>query len=136
MTMRVSTILIKVRAMAMPYRHLALFLSILAWVLGPISGPSLAAAEQDQGIGLTAQEQAWLDAHPVIRVSNEMDWAPYDFVEDGEAKGFSIDYLRLIARKTGLNLEFVHGLTWAQILEHGKAQKLDILHTMANTAER
>ena len=57
---------------------------------------------------LTPQEQDWVKDHPVVRVGNENDWAPFDFAEDGEAKGYSIDVLRLLSQKTGLKLTFVN----------------------------
>ena len=38
-------------------------------------------------INLTPEEQAWLDAHPVIKVSNEMDWPPFDFAIGSEPQG-------------------------------------------------
>jgi hypothetical protein len=39
---------------------------------------------------LTAEERAWIKAHPELRVGNEMDWPPFDYAENGEPKGYSL----------------------------------------------
>ncbi len=39
---------------------------------------------------LTEEEKAWIAEHPVITSTNEMEWAPLDFVRDNEPLGLSI----------------------------------------------
>ncbi len=85
---------------------------------------------------LNEAEQSFLANHPVIRVQNEDDYPPYDFSEYGTPLGFSIDYLKLIAKKTGLSLTFVNGYTWQEILENIQNKELDIIHTSLQTKER
>jgi len=36
-------------------------------------------------ISLTSEEQAFVEAHPVIRVHNEQSWAPFNFYDRGSA---------------------------------------------------
>jgi len=91
---------------------------------------------EDSKVELTDEEQAFIKSHPIIRVQNEDDYPPYDFSENGKPKGYSIDYLKLIAQKTGLTFKFINGYSWAQILENAKARKLDVIHTCYNTKER
>ena len=95
--------------------------------------PLPAAAEQ---ITLTAAEKAFLADHPVIRVGNEMDWPPFDFVENGKATGYSIDLLNLIAEKTGLQFQYINGYTWDELLEMGFRQEIDVFPAMWKTARR
>jgi hypothetical protein len=57
---------------------LVLFLIALAFA------PNGANASDQKPVGLNPQEQAWLDAHPVIRVHNEKDWPPYNFNDLGK----------------------------------------------------
>jgi ABC-type amino acid transport substrate-binding protein len=45
---------------------------------------------------LTDEERDWISEHQVLRVANELDWPPFDFAEDGEPKGYSIDLINLI----------------------------------------
>ncbi len=86
-------------------------------------------------ISLTWEEQNWLKAHPVIRVANEPDYVPFDFIENGNPTGFSIDYLRVLAGKAGIHFEFVQD-TWGNLIEMGKKKELDMLHTIFKTPER
>ena len=58
---------------------------------------------EQSSVLLNAEELAWLNNHPVIRVHNETNWPPFNFAENGTAKGYSIDFMNLLARKTGLN---------------------------------
>lgn len=53
-------------------------------------------------ISLTPKEEAFIEAHPIIRVHNEQNWAPFNFYEHGEAVGFSIDYMNMLAKRIGL----------------------------------
>lgn len=43
-------------------------------------------------VNLTEEEQDWVKTHPLLTATNEMDWAPIDFVRDGREAGFSVDY--------------------------------------------
>jgi polar amino acid transport system substrate-binding protein len=76
---------------------------------------------------LTAEERAWIKANPELRVANEMDWPPFDFAENGEPKGYSIDLINLIGEKAGLKFEFINGYTWSELLEKFKAGEIDIM---------
>ena len=87
-------------------------------------------------LGLTSEEHAWIAAKPKVRVGNETDWPPFDFAEDGEAKGYGIDILRLVGSKTGLSFEFVNGYTWSELLAMFKEGKLDLLPVMGRNEER
>ena len=85
---------------------------------------------------LTPEEKEFIHSHPVIRVSNEMDWPPFDFALSGSPRGYSIDLLDLIARKTGLNFEYVNGLSWNELLGLFKEGDLHLMHSLVKTAER
>ena len=51
-----------------------------------------------------------------IRIACPVDSPPYFFREDGEIKGFAIDFWRLWSEKTGISLEFIPG-TWADTID-------------------
>ena len=54
------------------------------------------------GISLTADEQAWLAKHPVIRVGVMPNWPPMNFVDlHGTPKGIGVDYLKEMNRLLG-----------------------------------
>jgi len=94
------------------------------------------ASSNSSAINLTETEKQWIKDHPVIRVANEMDWPPYDFNENGEPKGLSIDHIQLLAKSLGLTIEFINGYTWAELLEQFKQRKIDVLPVFYRNSER
>ena len=91
----------------------------------------------DTGLQLTKEEQAWIKANPKIKVANEVDWPPFDYVENGQPAGYAIDVMRLIAHKTGLQLKFINGYSWDELLQQFKAGEIDLLPALfTNEARR
>ncbi|MBF0289348.1 MAG: transporter substrate-binding domain-containing protein [SAR324 cluster bacterium] len=84
----------------------------------------------------TLEEQAWIKTHPVVRVANEDDWPPFDFSVNGKAQGISIDYIKLIGEKTGLQFEFINGFSWNALQEKARNKELEILTSIVKTPER
>ncbi|RLD35777.1 MAG: hypothetical protein DRI83_06340, partial [Bacteroidetes bacterium] len=91
---------------------------------------------QNTDIILTSEESEWIAANTNIKVANELDWPPFDFAVDGEPRGYSIDLIKLIAEKTGLQLEFVNGYSWAELLDLFKEGEIDILPAFYLNDER
>ena len=76
----------------------------------------------------TQEELDYIKKHPVIKVSSETDWPPYDFVEDGKPIGYDIDYLALLSEKIGIKFQYVGGYSWAKLAELFIEGKIDLLH--------
>ena len=87
-------------------------------------------------IEFTSEEQQWIASHPILKATNKMEMAPIDFVRSGSPMGFSIDYLDLLARKTGLQIEYVNGLTWNELLDQLENKEIDITHSLIETTGR
>jgi len=68
-----------------------------------------------------------------LRVSNEMDWPPIDYAVSGQPKGYAIDLINVLAQMTGLQVEFVNGYSWPQLVELFKKGELDILQPVVPT---
>jgi len=97
---------------------------------------TLAPPEDVSRVILTDEERAWLKDHPMIRVGNEIGWPPFSFVWDNKARGFSVDYLDLIAQRVGLQVEYVFGYTWNELLDMARTRKIDLLHSIIKTEDR
>ena len=89
-----------------------------------------------KSVKLSAGEEAWLKAHPVIRVHNEMEWAPFNFFENSRPKGFSIDYMNLLASKLGIVVQYKSGPTWNEFIDLVKNKDLDVMLNIAKSPER
>jgi PAS domain S-box-containing protein len=85
---------------------------------------------------LTAEEQAWVKQHPVIRVHNEKDWPPFNYFEFGRPRGLSIDYMDLMAEKLGIEIEYVTGPSWNEFLGLIKRKELDVMLNIVKTEDR
>ena len=84
--------------------------------------------KSQQVLKLTPEEQAWLVEHPVIRVMGETDYPPWDFIDDGKPAGYGIDYVKLLANRLGLKLEFVVA-PYGELIEKTVNRELDLMHT-------
>jgi len=102
-------------------------LIVFSFLIGIFSPSFLYGKSLTADIILSDEERDWISEHTVLRVANELDWPPFDFAEDGEPKGYSIDLINLIGEKTGLKLEFINGYTWSELLEKFKAGEIDIM---------
>ena len=87
-------------------------------------------------VTLTPQESEYLKTHPVIKVHNEKSWAPFNFNENDTPKGLSIDFMNLVAQKTGLKVEYVAGPNWNDFLEMMKNGTLDVMLNIVKNDER
>jgi ABC-type amino acid transport substrate-binding protein len=90
----------------------------------------------NNNIPLSDTEKAWLKKHPVLRVSNEMDYPPFDFAIELEPRGYSIDLLNILAKRIGLKVEYFNGYTWKELVTKFKEGKLDLLHSLNSTPKR
>lgn len=88
------------------------------------------------GIELSEQEKLWLQQHGVLKVSNQENWPPIDFVQNNIPMGLSIDYLNLLASKIGIKFEYVNGLPWNVLMERARDGQIDILHSLYQTDQR
>lgn len=83
--------------------------------------------EKDSLLHLSKEELKYLDTKDSLIISNESDWPPYDFAEDGNAKGYSVDLMRLLASKLGKKAKFVTA-PWNTLVENFCNGEIDILH--------
>jgi PAS domain S-box-containing protein len=89
------------------------------------------------GIVLTAEEQAWLDARPAIRVGNNPAFEPIDFDDDrGRPAGVAADIMALVQKKLDLRLEYVPGQTWDEAFEALRTGQVDLLLQAGRSRER
>lgn len=86
-------------------------------------------------IELSKEEALYVLNNPTIRVSNEIDWYPYDFNEEGIPQGYVVDLIRLLAQKIGIYIEFKTA-SWPKLHEAFMKNRLDVLYPVRKTKER
>ena len=88
-------------------------------------------------VTLTAEEQAWLAEHPVLRVGIDAHWAPMEFVDKTDKpQGISVAYLQRLEKLLGVRIEFAPALTWAEAKQRFDDGRLDLLPAVAITPDR
>ncbi len=92
--------------------------------------------ESELAVSLTEEEQTWIAENSPIIVAAELDWAPFDYVdESGRHQGIARDYLKLVKEKTGLDF-IVEINSWHKIIERFQEGKIDLLPAVYLTPER
>ncbi|KZZ43848.1 hypothetical protein A3758_04500 [Oleiphilus sp. HI0118] len=86
-------------------------------------------------IDLSPEEEAWLAANPVIKVGNDLAWPPFDFYENGMARGYSMDLLRELADMLGIELAFIQDESWDALTSKFENKELDVLTAYEITPE-
>src|SRR5690606_37585119 len=87
-------------------------------------------------ISLIPIELQYIEDNPVLTLGIDPEFIPFEFIEAGEYKGIASDYVKLIEERTGLTLEVVENLTWAQAYFQALEGTIDILPAISKTAAR
>jgi len=88
-------------------------------------------------VQLTEQEQAWLNQRHTVRV--RISEFPPHMMTLPEPRGISVDYLKLVGKRFGINFNFVVASTpWKEAVKdlEGDRKWFDLLITMKRTPER
>ena len=78
-------------------------------------------------IALTKKQRAYLDRLESIVIGNELDWAPFDYAISGVPKGYSVDLIRLLAQKSEMNIRFINGYSWSELVTLYDNGTIDVL---------
>jgi two-component system, NarL family, sensor histidine kinase EvgS len=85
---------------------------------------------------LTPEEKQFIKENPIINVGAEIDWPPFDYLEDGKYKGLAKEYLELIEKKTGLKFNYINGYKWNELLQMSFDKKIDLMPILSKTSNR
>jgi polar amino acid transport system substrate-binding protein len=85
---------------------------------------------------LTRKEINYLINNPVINVQNENDYPPFNYMVKGKAVGFSIDYIKLLAKKMGVDINFIQNKSWSEYMDMFKEKRLDAMLNIVPTDKR
>ena len=105
-------------------------------VLGLLGLSTLAQAEPGP-LPLTPLQRQFLAAHPVI-VAGQYDsgWPPFEALQQGQPVGLGPDYLSLLARQLGVEVQFRRYPDWNSVLDATCRGEIDVVMNVAFSAER
>ncbi len=87
-------------------------------------------------VDLTKEELQYIKDNQPIKLHNEMNWPPYNFNEKDQPKGFSIDYMNLLAKKVNMEIEYISGKTWDEFMEMLKNNEIDSIINISKNKQR
>ncbi len=86
---------------------------------------------------LSSEEMSFLKEHPLIKLSFDADWPPFEFIDShGDYHGIVAEYVKLFEQRLGIRFEFSHEKTWAEIVEKIKQKKTDMCAALLKTSQR
>ncbi|HEX4896395.1 MAG TPA: transporter substrate-binding domain-containing protein [Solimonas sp.] len=101
----------------------------------PAAAPTSPGAAD--ALDLSPAEQAWIQAHPVIRASGDPDWAPLDAQdESGRRVGISPQVLESLCRRLGIRVEWIPVASWDDALKAARQGRVDVLTSAGISADR
>lgn len=91
---------------------------------------------QSTVLNLTPEEEAYIQNHAEITVTNEFDWPPFDFTLSGEPAGLGIDLMELLSERIGIRFRYINGYTWDELVTMFMRGDIDVIHSLSITPER
>ncbi|MEA5113332.1 MAG: PAS domain S-box protein [Geobacteraceae bacterium] len=106
-------------------------------VFSALTFPFFKLLTTEDTVRLTAEEKAWLKAHPVIRLAPDPDFPPTEFLDaNGAYRGLAADYMALVQKRLGIRFQIVKLDNWAQVLKKARQREVDVLAAVTKTPER
>jgi two-component system sensor histidine kinase EvgS len=109
---------------------------LLSWIL--LGLLALVPAVQAQArIEMTAEELAWVQANPVVRIGVSTEFPPYYFSDGrGRYEGFVIDLMDRLSQRLGLRFEYRRFVGIGETLAAMKAGEIDLTPFISETPSR
>ncbi|PHR71779.1 MAG: hypothetical protein COA66_08575 [Arcobacter sp.] len=85
---------------------------------------------------LNEEEKIYLKNKKYLKIAHLNDFPPFGFTKYNEAKGYSVEYIRLLSQKLGLKPKFILNYSWSQYLDMLKTNSIDVIPYIAVTPKR
>jgi PAS domain S-box-containing protein len=85
---------------------------------------------------LNAEERQYLEKNSVITVGTLDYWAPYNFYEFGQPKGYSIELMNLVAQKVGMKINYIPASNVSELLSMVKSNEIHAALGLSKTSQR
>ena len=99
--------------------------------------PAWSAVQTVQSVTLTAEERAWLEKHPVIRLAPDPEFKPIEYFDQkSQYQGMAADHIRLLEKKLGITITIVQEKNWDEVLRKFKEGSIELLGAVVPTPKR
>jgi diguanylate cyclase (GGDEF)-like protein/PAS domain S-box-containing protein len=88
-------------------------------------------------VQLSEDEKRWLSEHPSIRLAVDIDWSPFEYIDDdSQYVGMAAEYIALVSRKLGIEFEVEKEKPWSEAVAAVKSGELDMYSCVVSTVQR
>ncbi len=87
-------------------------------------------------INLTELERKYLRDKPIIKIQNDGNYPPFNYIIDGRPNGYSIDLMNKISGMLGVSLEYITNKEWSEYLTMLEKKELDMMVNIIETKNR
>jgi ABC-type amino acid transport substrate-binding protein/signal transduction histidine kinase len=81
------------------------------------------------------EELNFISNNKTLTIANELDYKPYDYNDKGIAKGYIIDYMKLLFTKIGIEPIF-KAARWTKLIADFKNKEIDLLPIITKNKKR
>ncbi|HAU81607.1 MAG TPA: histidine kinase [Stenotrophomonas sp.] len=107
---------------------------LVLFVLAMAMGMQASAASSPP---LPAHQSEWLGRHPTIILGMyDSGWPPFESMRDGTPVGLGYDYLSLLTRQLGVQVQVRMYRDWTDVLEAACRGEVDVVMNITLTADR
>ena len=92
--------------------------------------------KNNEQVFLTPSQKEYLSNNKTIKMCNNPNWAPIEFVEEGVVKGIAPDIMKIIEKNLNINFQHIPTKDWSQSQQFLKEKKCDILSSALKTSKR
>jgi len=86
---------------------------------------------------LSVEDRLWLQGHPGLRLSGDIFWPPFEFINDkGDYVGMVSDVVTLLEKRLDYKFDINHQASWGETLEGFKNHEVDLISAVAKTPQR
>lgn len=107
---------------------------LVLFVLAMATGMQVSAAASPP---LPPHQSEWLGRHPTIILGMyDSGWPPFESMQNGKPVGLGYDYLSLLTRQLGVQVQVRMYRDWTEVLEAACRGEVDVVMNITLTADR
>ena len=91
----------------------------------------------DARVVLSEPEKIWIQKHPIVYWGVDPNWPPFSsYDKHGQMSGIDVEIVKLIAKRTGLNMQLVRTGSWSDTMRKITTGEIDVVAGIARTEQR
>ncbi len=111
-------------------------ITILALLFFSVPHSLIGASASTTQVTWTSAETSFIQQNQTLTLGVDPEFVPFEFIENGDYKGITADYVDLISQRTGIDFDVQMGFTFEQAYAATLAGEIDIMPALSKTTNR